>query len=151
MSMIRLVYLLLILAAAMAVSSCGGKITKAVTVHDRAAAYRSVYIWEPDGHTDFGLLMDLKEGVAKRLRSGGYSISNDPDATAAYLKVTLYDADKVNGSDGHIKGRIFIIEAEGRKVVYDVTTEVSGGVEAGYPVDIFLDEAMGPLLGTDEE
>jgi hypothetical protein len=92
-------------------------------------------------------LTALKSGAADRLVRGGYSISTDPNATAAYFKITLYDATKANGSDGYIKGRVFIIEATGRKVVYDVTAEARGGVKAGYPLDMFLDEAMGPLVG----
>jgi len=151
MTMNRIIYIIALLAASAVLASCGGNAVRNVTVHDNSASYRSVYLWEPDGHTDLSLLTALKDGAAERLRDGGYTISNDPDATAAYLKITLYDAEPVDGSDGLIKGRVFVIEAADRKVVYDVTAEVTGGVDKGYPVDKFLDEAMDPLLGKHEE
>ena len=108
-----------------------------------AAAVKTVYLWDADGYTDASLLTALKLVTARYLKSGGFTVTGDPYATDAYVKITVIDAaPAADGSAGYIEARLYVVDARDNAVIFDRTCRVSapdGGAKGPeYPVAAFV-------------
>ncbi len=109
------------------------------TAPEKLAKIKVVYLWDADGHIDLSLLRALKDEAAKDMKDKGLSVSDNPDATDAYVKITVLegsrDADK---GKSFLKARLYVVDGSDQSVVYDRTAEASasGGGDNGpdYPV-----------------
>jgi len=136
---------LLVLLALTALSSCAGN--ESAVVEGRTEHIKSLYVWEADGATDIGLLNALKGETMSYLNSKGFTISADPDKTDAYVKISVYDAER-SGDKGrsYMRARLYILDASDNTIIYDTTNDAgaSGGGFDGpeYPVRDFVEDAL---------
>jgi hypothetical protein len=101
----------------------------------------SVYIWDADGHTDLTLLRDLKAEAAIFMKTMGKAVSDDPEATDAFIKITVLDASKDEDSGRtSVKARLYILDARDNNVIYDTTYKARG--KGDYPARGFVKGAL---------
>jgi len=101
----------------------------------------TVYIWDADGHIDLALLRGLKAEAGSYMKSKGIAVSDNPEATESYLKITVIDATKDEDS-GHayINARLYILNASDSSIIYDRTFEAKG--KGDYPIGKFVEGAL---------
>lgn len=137
--------LVMLLLAVLSVAACAPKMTGLVSVNNVEKKVHTLYIWDADGHTDLALLRGLKAEATRQLVAGGYIVSSDPNATAAYVKITVDDAVKDKG--GFIRARLYIVDAMDQGIIYDKICEAGSGGD-GYPTDRFIGCALSEFMGT---
>lgn len=137
--------LVMSLSALLFAAACAPKVTGLVSVNNAAKKVHTLYIWDADGHTDLLLLRGLKAEATRQLVAGGYIVSSDPNATAAYVKITVDDAVKDKG--GFIRGRLYVVDAMDQGIIYDKTCDAGSGGD-GYPMDKFIGCALSEFMGT---
>ncbi len=146
------VFLLLLLTLSACASTGGGE-TKATMMMPAIRALQSVYIWDADGYPDINVLQALKAETAKQLREKGLLVSNDQNATQAYVKITVLKGyNNVNEGRSYLKARLYFIDAAGENIFYDKTASASlsgdiktrdGGEKGpGYPVKQVVRELL---------
>ena len=131
------------------------KPAESTTAPEKLAKIKVVYLWDADGHIDLSLLRALKAEEARVLKDKGLSVSDNPDATDAYVKITVLeggrDADK---GKSYLKARLYVVDASDQSVAYDRTAEAgaSGGGDNGpeYPVGSVVSALLKdyPAMGT---
>ncbi len=115
--------LLLILSSC---ASTGGGNPKATMMMPAIRALQSVYVWDADGYPDIDLLRALKAETSKELREKGLLVSNDQNATQAYVKITVLEGyNNVNKGRSYLKARLYFIDAAGENIFYDKTASAS--------------------------
>jgi type IV pilus biogenesis protein CpaD/CtpE len=136
--MLKKLFVLVALSALL--SACAGNKTQAVN-NAPAKPVNTVYIWDADGHTDLALLRGLKAEAVSYMRSKGVVVSDNPEATDAYLKVTVIDAVKdEDANSAYIKARLYILSASDSSIIYDMTYEVKA--KGDYPARKFVQGAL---------
>ena len=136
---------LALLLAVFALASCAGE--KNAVVEGRMKHIKSLYVWDADGATDIALLNGLKAETMAYLGSRGFTMSADPEKTDAYVKITVYDAER-NADKGksYLNARLYILDASDNTIIYDSTSDESasgGGFEGPeYPVRDFVEDAL---------
>lgn len=137
--------ILLALSALLLVTvvACSPKVTGRLDAFNKDKKVKVLYVWDADGHTDLSLLRGLKDETARQLAAGGYVVSTNPNATGAYVKITVDDA--VPGDDGYIRARLYIVDSTDPVIVYDKTCEARSGGE-GYPIASFVGCALSEFV-----
>ena len=144
MTMHRISLIALSMLAVLFVASCAPKVAGHLAVNNMEKKVHTLYIWDVDGHTDLALLRGLKAEAGKQLSAAGYTVTTGPNATQAYVKITVDDAIK-EGSPS-IMGRLYIVDSTDQTIIYDKTCEARSGKE-GYPFDSFIGCALSEFAG----
>jgi len=130
--------------------ACAPRNVGVLSMYDTSRQVKTVYVWDADGHIDLNLLRGLRYEAEAQLTAGGFTVSKDPNATEAYVKITVDDA--APGKNGFIKARLYIIEAGTQDIIYDKTCEVGPSPE-NYPIAEFVRCALAEFIagpgGTD--